>query len=78
MPVELSPSSSALMDAATADLLHAETSRSRNRCDFGAGDKVAALTESQSYKKFRYQRPFFRVLQLLARRNKSGFLFVRV
>jgi hypothetical protein len=54
-------------------LRHVKTGRSRrNTSDFGCGDEVAHLTESQSHKKFRYQRTFFRILQLLAATQKSS------
>jgi hypothetical protein len=52
-------------------LCDVETRRgSRNLTGFGGCDEVAHLTESQCHKKIRYQRPIFRVLQLLAAAQK--------
>src|SRR5882724_844511 len=56
-------------------LRHVETGGgSRNLADFGGGDEVADLTEGQSHKNFRYQRTFFRILQLLAATQKIKLL----
>src|SRR6266478_4323832 len=54
-------------------LRHVEASScGRNLSGLCGGNEVTHLTESQSHKKFRYQRAFFRVLQSLVRRNKSS------